>query len=239
MKKILLLTFVFFALLTGTYRHAANVYMDNVVQDFINAQKTNGIFISVEKERSTNHLFTLGRAFENVHIKTPYIDYQNAALSLSVSLWTPWKARLTAQGDHHVNGMKITSSPVTVMIDFRIKTLTGTVIDILTPIERIDLATVHLSWHNADVSLNPLWLQTKNVSFTLTGTISPNQASLTADVIGWKNGLAQMKEKRLLSKDMYKSLRWTLGLLSTGDTLSIPIFIQGNQIRVAGITFQL
>lgn len=234
MKKTVLFLFVFILLL-GSYRFFIAVQFERQADRFIRNQQANHLQITADKVTRANSLLTIGRRYENMQIETSGLTYQNPEVYLFVSVFRPLTVQVRMQGRHRLNGIEITSSELTGSVHLKDKTGHTAVRDIRTPLGKIDSVSSDFAWNRTELYLQPLWIQIQKTVLALTGSLSNARADLSATFVEWKDALAYLKEKQVLSKDGYKHLYWTFQLLSNGNELVIPVTIQHNQISIAGI----
>ena len=238
MKKIGLLLFIVLLLLGG-YRFFIDIQFERQVDRFIQNQQAHHLLITADTVTSANSLLTIGRHYKNMQIETSGLTYQNPDVYLFVSVFHPLTVQIRMQGHHRLNGIDMTSDPVHVTVLPTDQTMNAIVKACRTPWFDIDFIRLDLAWQDETVHLQPVWIQMKETSATLTGSLSTAESHLSVSVIGWKQALAFFREERLLSKDIYQSLYWTFQLLSNGNELVIPVTIQNNQITIAGIQWAL
>ena len=238
MKKAALILLMI-VLLLGGYRFFIAIQFERQTDRFVQNQQGRPFSITADTVTSANSLFTIGRHYENMRIETSELTYQNPDVYLFVSIFHPLTVQIRMQGLHHLNGTEITSSTLTGSVHLKDQTGHAAVKNIHTPLGEIDSVSLDFAWHKTDLRLQPLWIQIQKTVLAVTGNLSDTRADLSATLVGWKDGLAYLKEKHLLSKDGYNQLYWTFQLLSNGNELVIPVTIQNNRISVAGIQWTL
>lgn len=238
MKKIILLLLIILVLFIG-YRSFVAFQLTSQTDRFIQNQQAKGIHISANTVSAPDGLITIHRRYENIVVQSDGLIYENPYMDVAVSLFHPLTVHITMQGRHRLNGIDITSDPVHITVLPTDQTMNAVVKACRTPLFDIDFIRLDLAWQDDAVHLRPVWVQMKETSATVTGTLAADESHLSVSVIGWKQALAFFREERLLSKDMYQSLYWTFQLLGRGNELTVPVILQNDKMTVAGIQWAL
>ncbi len=240
MKKISFFFLLFSLICFFCYRSLVNFYFEQQIKFFIQNQKQNGIFITFDKNLPTNSLFTIGQRFQNVQIKTGNnFIYLNPQIDLTISLVSPFKANLSLDGNHKINGINITSNHILSTLNLKEKSYSTTIQNIKTPFLFCDVIKLDLTYSTQQISIKNLWVQAQHMSFLLTGNIQQQNAALEATIINWKEVLQFLRNNQIISEETYSSLYWAFSLIGVQKNLIIPIKWNNHTLTVANIPILL